>query len=170
MKLATKFALAIITAIVVFTAQSCGIYSFTGASYGTAKTVSIDYFPNRSTYVNPTLSNTITDALKDKFMSQTPLTLVKKDGDLHFEGTITGYTITTAGIKSGETAAYNRLTITVKVTFTNQTAPENDFDKSFSRYFDYDSKQSFTSAEGTLVEEIVELLIDDIFNESVVNW
>ncbi len=149
---------------------SCGIYSFTGASYGTAKTVSIDYFQNRASYVNATLSNTITEDLKDRFMSQTPLTLVKSGGDLHFEGTITGYKISTAGMKSGEKAASNRLTITIKVTFTNETAPENDFDKSYSRYSDYDVNSSFASVESSLVEEIVGLLIDDIFNDSVVNW
>ncbi|MBR4266644.1 MAG: LptE family protein [Bacteroidales bacterium] len=151
-------------------AQSCGIYSFTGASYGTAKTVSIDYFQNRSTYVNASLSNTITENLKDKFMSQTPLTLIKSGGDLHFEGTITGYTITAVGIKSGETASYNRLTIKLKVIFTNETAPENDFSKEYSRYADYDVSQSFATVESSLVEEIVEQLIDDIFNDSVVNW
>ncbi|MBQ5404966.1 MAG: LptE family protein [Bacteroidales bacterium] len=154
----------------LFLVTDCGIYSFTGASYGTAKTVSIDYFQNRSTYVNATLSNTITENLKDRFMSQTPLSLVKSGGDLHFEGTITGYTITSVGIKSGETASYNRLTITLKVAFTNETAPENDFDKSYSRYADYDVTSSFASVESSLVEEIVEQLIDDIFNDSVVNW
>jgi len=157
-------------ALMVTMMTSCGIYSFTGASYGTAKTVSIDYFQNRSTYVNSTLSSKITEDLKDRFMSQTPLTLVKDGGDLHFEGTITGYTITTAAIKAGETAASNRLTITLKVTFTNQTAPENDFDKSYSRYADYDVSSSFSSVESALVDEIVGMLIDDIFNDSVVNW
>ncbi len=154
----------------VFSFQGCGIYSFTGASYGTAKTVSIDYFQNRSTYVNADLSNTITEALKDRFVSQTPLTLVKSGGDLHFEGTITGYTISSVGIKAGETASLNRLTITLKVTFTNETAPENDFDKSYTRYSDYDVSSSFNSVESALVEEITKQLIDDIFNDSVVNW
>ncbi|MBR4326655.1 MAG: LptE family protein [Bacteroidales bacterium] len=157
-------------ALVAALFTACGIYSFTGASYGTAKTVSIDYFQNRSTYVNATLSSKITEDLKDRFMSQTPLSLVKDNGDLHFEGTITGYTITTAAIKSGETAANNRLTITLKVTFTNQTAPENDFDKSYARYADYDVSSAFSSVESALVDEIVEQLIDDIFNDSVVNW
>ncbi len=154
----------------VFSFQGCGIYSFTGASYGTAKTVSIDYFQNRSTYVNADLSNTITEALKDRFVSQTPLTLVKSGGDLHFEGTITGYTISSVGIKAGETASLNRLTITLKVTFTNETAPENDFDKSYTRYSDYDVSSSFNSVESALVEEITKQLIDDMFNDSVVNW
>ena len=142
-------------AFVVAMAASCGIYSFTGASYGTAKTVSIAYFQNRSTYVNSTLSSKITEDLKDRFMSQTPLSLVKENGDLNFEGTITGYTITTAAIKAGETAASNRLTITMKVTFTNQTAPENDFDKSYSRYADYEVSSSFAAVESELFDEIV---------------
>ncbi|MCR5453547.1 MAG: hypothetical protein K6F33_00975 [Bacteroidales bacterium] len=162
--------IAAISIIVAALASACGIYSFTGASYGTAKTVSIDYFQNRSTYVNSTLSTKITEDLKNRFMSQTPLSLTKEGGDLHFEGTITGYTITTAAIKAGETAANNRLTISLKVSFTNQTAPENDFDKSYSRYADYSVSQSFASVESGLVDEIVEQLIDDIFNDSVVNW
>ncbi|MCQ2250749.1 MAG: LPS assembly lipoprotein LptE [Bacteroidales bacterium] len=162
-------AILLISAIVSAMA-SCGIYSFTGASYGTAKTVSIDYIQNRSTYVNATLSNTITEALKDRFITQTPLTLVKSGGDLHFEGVITGYTISTGGIKAGETAANNKLTITMKMTFTNSTAPELDFDKSYSRYTEFDVNSSFASVEQGLVEEIVKLLIDDIFNDSVVNW
>lgn len=166
----TRILITALMALMTTMMTSCGIYSFTGASYGTAKTVSIDYFQNRSTYVNSTLSSKITEDLKDRFMSQTPLTLVKDGGDLHFEGTITGYTITTAAIKAGETAASNRLTITLKVTFANQTAPENDFDKSYSRYADYDVSSSFSSVESALVDEIVGMLIDDIFNDSVVNW
>lgn len=150
--------------------SGCGIYSFTGASYGSAKTVTIDFFQNRASYVNPSLSSTITEKLKDKFMNQTPLTLVQKGGDMHFEGFITGYSITSEGIKSNEKAANNKLTITVKVTFTNETAPENDFSKSFSRDETFPVSQSFSSAESSLVEGIVEKLIQDIFNEAVVNW
>lgn len=150
--------------------SSCGIYTFTGASYGTAKTFSVDYIQNRATYVSPTLSQKITEDLKDRFMSQTPLSMVQKDGDLQFEGVITGYVISPGGIKSGETASFNRLTVTVKIIFTNQTAPENDFEKSFSRYADFDVSQPFQTMESSLLDQIVEELINDIFNESVVNW
>ena len=103
-------------------------------------------------------------------MSQTPLNLVKTGGDLSFEGTITGYKISAVDIKSSGQAANNRLTITIKVSFTNATDPDNDFEKSYSRYADYDVKLPFSSVESTLVDEIVTLLIDDIFNDSVVNW
>ncbi|MBO4771289.1 MAG: hypothetical protein J5595_01990 [Bacteroidales bacterium] len=166
----TRIILLVVTVIMAATMTACGIYSFTGASYGTAKTVSVDFFQNRSSYVNPTLSSKVTEDLKNRFMSQTPLALVTQGGDLHFEGAITGYTISTADIKAGERAANNRLTITLKVTFTNQTAPENDFDQTYTRYADYSVSQSFASVESTLVEQIVEELINDIFNDSVVNW
>ena len=165
-----KFLIMYFVLLLAFVWQGCGIYSFTGASYGTAKTVSIDYFQNRSTYVNPTLSQKITEDLKDRFMSQTPLNLVKTGGDLSFEGTITAYRISAVDIKSTGQAAKNRLTISIKVSFANSTEPENDFEKSYSRYADYDVKQPFSAVESTLVDEIVTLLIDDIFNDSVVNW
>lgn len=164
------FTISILAILAALLWQGCGIYSFTGASYGTAKTVSIEYFQNRSSYVNPTLSQKITEDLKDRFMSQTPLNLVKTGGDLTFEGTITGYRISAVDIKSSGQAASNRLTITIKVSFANSTEPENDFDKSYSRYADYDVKQPFSAVESALVDEIVALLIDDIFNDSVVNW
>ena len=165
-----KFLILYFVLLLAFVWQGCGIYSFTGASYGTAKTVSIDYFQNRSTYVNPTLSQKITEDLKDRFMSQTPLNLVKTGGDLSFEGTITAYRISAVDIKATGHAAKNRLTISIKVSFANSTEPENDFEKSYSRYADYDVKQPFSAVESTLVDEIVTLLIDDIFNDSVVNW
>ncbi|MCQ2973854.1 MAG: LPS assembly lipoprotein LptE [Bacteroidales bacterium] len=150
--------------------QGCGIYSFTGASYGSAKTFTVENFVNKATYVNPTLATKITEDLKDRFMSQTPLALVTSGGDLNFSGTITGYKISSQDISSKGTATKNRLTISIKVTFTNETDSENDFEKTYSRYSEYDVKNTFNSVESSLVDEIITLIIDDIFNDSVVNW
>ena len=73
---------------------SCGIYSFTGASIPPeAKTVSVQYFQNRSSLVEPTLSPTFTEIIRDMFMSQTNLEMVERNGDLAIEGEITNYTI-----------------------------------------------------------------------------
>jgi len=149
---------------------SCGIYSFTGASYGTAKTVTIKYFENKAALVNPTLSQTFTEELKDKFLGQTPLKLVDSKGDLSFEGNITGYSTSPMGIQAGETAATNRLTITIKVKFTNKTDPKQDFEKSYSDYEDYESTQSLSEVESALVDVIIDKIIDKIFNDAVVNW
>ena len=152
--------------------SSCTIkYSFTGASIPPdAKTVSIADFNNMAPLINPLLSNNLTEALKDKFVSQTNLTLTQEEGDLKFEGTITNYQTQPMAIKSGDVAAQNRFTITIKVKFTNAKDPKSNYDASFSRYTDYDSSLNFADEESSLTDEVVKLLVEDIFNKAVVNW
>lgn len=146
-------------------------YSFTGASIPPdAKTVFIADFANRAPLVNPSLSNELTEALKDKFVNQTSLKLGDENSDLYFEGTITDYNTKPTAIKSGDIASKNRLTITIKVKFVNSKDTKTNFDTSFSRYEDYDSEQSLDAVEAQLVTSIVESLVDDIFTKSVVNW
>lgn len=150
---------------------SCGIYSFTGASISPeAETVSIAYFQNNAPMVQPTLSNTITESLKEKFLSQTSLDLLGSNGDLHFEGSIVGYKVKPIAIQANETAAKNRLTISVKVDFSNALEKHNNYSKTFSRYADYSSTENLSSVEEDLIEQIVTELIDDIFNQAVANW
>lgn len=146
-------------------------YSFTGASIPPdAKTVFIAEFANRAPLVNPSLSNELTEALKDKFVNQTSLKLGDENSDLYFEGAITDYNTKPTAIKSGDIASKNRLTITLKVKFVNNKDTKTNFDTSFSRYEDYDSEQSLDAVEAQLVTSIVESLVDDIFTKSVVNW
>ncbi|OFX88205.1 MAG: hypothetical protein A2W99_10285 [Bacteroidetes bacterium GWF2_33_16] len=152
---------------------SCKItYNLTGASIAPeVKTVSVQYFENRAPQGIPNLGQLITDDLKDRFKSQTSLNVVEDMGHLNFEGDITGYEPNRpVAIQGNEVAAKNRFTITVRVRFTNEKDPKLNFDTSFSRYKDWDSTQDLSSIEEQLVEEILELLIDDIFNKSVVNW
>jgi len=150
---------------------SCGIYSFTGASISPeVKTIAIKYFPNHASLVQPSLSQLFTQALRDRFAAQTNLTQVDNAGDLTIEGEITGYGTQPVAIQSNEIAALNRLTITVKVKFTNTKEPVQDFETTFSRYFDYDSHQNLPAVEEDLIKQINEMLVDDIFNKSVVNW
>ncbi len=146
-------------------------YSFSGASIPLeAKTVSIAYFPNNAPMVAPTLSSALTDALQDKFARQTKLQLVPTGGDLAFEGEITNYTSTPAAITANETAAMNRLTITVKVKFTNIYEPQFDYNKSFSSFVEYDANQLLQDVQDSLITDIVDLLVQDIFNAAVANW
>jgi hypothetical protein len=152
---------------------SCRVgYSFTGASISPdVKTVSIQYFPNNATLVMPTLSRSFTDALRDYFTSQTNLILVDRNGDLNIEGAITAYTVTPVAIQGNETAAMNRLTIAVTVKFTNKKNEKQNFEnKTFSRYQDYSSSQDLASVQGALIKEIDDQLVQDIFNQAVVNW
>ena len=146
-------------------------YSFTGASIPPdAKTVFIADFKNMAPLVNPSLSNDLTEALKDKFVNQTSLKIGDENADLYFEGTITDYNTQPVAIKSGDIASQNRLTISVKVKFVNNKDPKANFDSNFSRYQDYDSQNSLSDVEDQLVSLIIEDLIDDIFTKSVVNW
>lgn len=135
-----------------------------------AKTVAITTFPNNATLINPTLSQSFTTVLKDKIQGQTPLTIVDRDGDYAIEGEITGYAVNASAIQGNDTPAQNRLTITVRVRFSNKFDEDQNFDQTFSRYADYNSSMNFSSVEATLVAEISEALADDIFNKAFVNW
>ena len=151
--------------------SSCGIYSFNGASISKdTKTITIKYFTNNASTIQPTLSQVITEKLKDYFTQQTNLSINDNNGDLKFSGEITKYEIKPMAIQSNEVAGKNRLTIAVKVDFTNIYENEYNFSHTFSRYRDYESSQNFSEIEEILIEEISNELIEDIFNKSVVNW
>ncbi|MFC2111577.1 LptE family protein [Bacteroidota bacterium] len=155
----------------LFYFTGCGIYSFTGASIPPeAKTISVLYFPNKSQLIQPTLSQKLTDAVKDKFASQTSLQLIKSGGDLHIEGEIVGYDTKPIAIQANETAAMNRLTISIYVRFTNRFDEKQNFETKFSRFQDYESNLSLSSVEEGLIDQINEALVEDIFNKAVVNW
>ena len=135
-----------------------------------AKTVSVQYFPNNALLVNPLLSNLITNTLNDMFVNQTTLQSVAQNGDLALEGEITGYTTSPIAITGNQTAAMNRLTVTVNVRFTNKYDESKNFEQNFSQYQDYPSGQDLNAVQDVLVEEIVNNLCQDIFNKAVVNW
>ncbi|MEI6138744.1 MAG: LptE family protein [Mariniphaga sp.] len=156
--------------------SACKIgYSFTGASISPdVKSVFIDFFTNRARVVNPMLSQTFTEKMKDKFVNETGLTMEREQGDLEFSGEITGYEVRPLSIQQSDQgrdfASMNRLTVTVKVVFTNNKDHEQDFNTSFSAYYDWESSRSLNEVENDAVDVIVEQLIEDIFNKSVANW
>lgn len=146
-------------------------YSFTGASIpADAKTVSIATIQNVSTMVIPILSSTLTDAIKDRFASQTSLIQVSENGDLDFSGEIINYVSLPVAVTGDEYASMNRLTVTVKIRYVSKFEPNNNFEKTFSAYEDYDSAKLMQEVESTLIPQIVEKLVEDIFNASVSNW
>ena len=150
---------------------SCRIYSFTGTSIQPdVKTITIGFFENKALKVNPTLSNDLTEEVKKQFKRMTSLEQVDVDGDLEIEGSITNYSVSTSAVGSNELAAQNRLTIGISITFTNRKYPEDDFEKSFSQYSDYDAEKTLESVESELCQEIIKLLVDEIFNATVANW
>ena len=100
----------------------------------------------------------------------TKLEQVEIDGDLHIEGTITGYDVSATAVTANEVASQNRLTVSAKIVFTNRLHEEDNLEKSFSQYADFPSTQSLDAVENTLCKEIIDKLVEDIFNATVAQW
>lgn len=162
----------ILSLVIMTLLSSCtGSYSFTGASINAeTKTFHVDNFINRASIVQPILSSELTYALINKIRSGTQLNETEDEADALFSGTIIAYNVTPTSITATDQAAKNRLTITVKVKYTNRTDSKSNFDENFTRYKDYDASLSLSSVEEALIKEINEELVDDIFNKAFVNW
>ena len=159
-------------AVAMLLTSGCTVkYSLSGASIPPdAKTFSVAYFPNNAALVTPILSATLTDELTQRFASRTRLVQVPEAGDFAFDGEIVGYTSTTSSVSSGDYALQNRLSITIKVKFTNAIDDKMSFNKNFSAYADYDSTKLLNEVESELIPQIVEQLVTDIFQASASNW
>ena len=163
-----KFLSLLITAILV---TSCGIYSFSGTSIQPdVHTICVEPIVNNALKVNPSLSNQLTEALLDKYKKLTKLRQVDDMADLYVSGEITSYDIQATAITADEVAAQNRLTVTVRIKYSNVKYPEEDFEQNFVAYRDYSSERSLDEVEATLCDDIVETIVEDIFNATVAQW
>lgn len=153
---------------------SCSIkYSFTGVGgvdYTKVKSISIKDFPNMAPLVYAPLSQQFTEALKDKYTRQTKLQVLRDGGDLDLEGEITGYNITSMAPKDGQFDSMTRLTVTVRVRYTNSTNPEDDMENSYSAYYEFGSESTIDQMQDTACEEIIKEIVDQIFNETIAKW
>lgn len=157
--------------VLLFTMTSCGIYSFSGTSIQPdVNSITINYIEYRALRVNPSFSNEFTEAIRNQFRRMTRLEQVDQDGDMELSGEVTGYEVTPAAVTADEVAARNKLTVTVKIQFSDKKHPEEDFDKSFSAYSEYDSNNTLDAVESSLCAEIIEKLVEDIFNAAVAQW
>ena len=160
----------ILVAILPLLFFGCGIYSFTGIETN-AKTFQVNYFQNTANLIEPGLDRDFTIALQDQIQNLSSLSLVNSNGDLVYEGEITQYRISPTTATANSTAAQNRLTIGVNVRFTNRLNEEENFEKSFSFFYDYTGSQLLSGAtKDTAFEEIFQRLTQDIINASLANW
>jgi hypothetical protein len=160
-------------ALAVILISSCKI-RYSTSSGGTmnpnVKTFSIEQFTNQATLGPSTIGLTFTEKLRELFQSQTKLELVSTNGDLSYEGTISDYNIQPIALQGDQTAAQNRLTISIKVTFVNQIETKDNFEKTFSRFADYSSTQDISSVQDNLIEEIFDQLTQDIYDKTLGDW
>lgn len=146
-------------------------YSLNGASIPMeAKTISVQFFSNNTTLGSPSISQKFTEKLRDMVSAQTNLALMKQNGDLEFEGSITDYNIAPVAIQSTDQAALNRLSMTVNVKFKNKFDATKNFEQGFTRFADYKTSSSLSAEEDNLLLEINRQLTEDIFNKAFNNW
>jgi hypothetical protein len=152
---------------------SCSIsYKFNGASidYSKVSSISIKDFPNMAPLVYAPLSQKFTEELKDKYTRQTKLRILRENGDLDLEGEITNYILTPQAVKEDAYASQTRLSITVRVRYTNNTNPNEDFEQTFSAYQDFSNDQTIEQVQDELSLLIIKEIVDQIFNQTVANW
>ncbi|KGE14218.1 LptE family protein [Sphingobacterium deserti] len=166
-------AFTLLSLVLVMAFSSCGVkYRFSGGSIPeNMKTVNVQFFENIAPLVYATLSQNFTEGLKERIRSQSRLSQVNGDADAMFEGVITGYDISPAAVEANsDRAALNRLTITVKVKYTNRLdeTGESNFEQSFTQFREFSGLVQ--NQEDGLTMQIISLLTEDIYNRAFANW
>jgi hypothetical protein len=157
--------------ILTITINGCSVYNFTGTGKIDAKTFQVNYFQNTAAIVEPGIERTFTNRLQEIIQNQTNLNLTNSNGDLLYEGEIVEYRIAPMQANASQTASESRLTIAVMVRFTNKNKEEDNFEKRFSFFRDYQgSELPVGSTLNGYIEEIFERITQDVFNESLAKW
>jgi hypothetical protein len=160
-----------LTVIMVACKVSLGLAPISSIDYSKVHTMQIVDFQNHADYVYGPLATTLNDQMKDLFMRQTRLSLVNTNGDIVIEGEITGYNQFNEAIDASGYSSKVRLTLTVNVSFTNNTNHEEDFEnRTFSAFQTYDATQLLTAVQDQLIEVMVKDISEQIFNSTVANW
>lgn len=166
-----KYTIISLTLLFSLLLNSCGVYNFTGAKPVNAKTFQVNYFQNNAELIEPGIERTFTLELQDIIQSQTNLNLVSQGGELLYEGEIVDYRISPMTATADQRAAQNRLTITVNVRFSNRNKEDDNFEKRFSFYYDFDANEQLVGSKLSAgLDEIFERITQDIFNESLAKW
>ena len=164
-----KYAVGLLLVVLLF--ASCEIrYSFSGGQFSGAKTFSVSYLKPQTALASPTYSQRLTENFKDVMLSQSPLSLSETNGDLQFEGSVTNYVVAPMASQSNETASLTRLSITVKIKYTNTLEPDLNFEKSFTKFADFSATESLFAVQEDLWKQINDQLAQEIYNASVGNW
>lgn len=134
------------------------------------QTASVQLFQNRAPLINPLLSQTFTESMKDRITSESRLIINDEMGDVDFSGEITGYDLRPMAIQANAVSAETRMTISVRVRFRNFKNPQQNWESSFSAFSDFESSQNITAIEEQLVRDIVDQLTENIFNRAFSDW
>ncbi|MFO7868540.1 MAG: LPS assembly lipoprotein LptE [Bacteroidales bacterium] len=163
--------ISIILIIISALTNSCSVnYSLSGKSISPeVQTFSVSHIANQSQQTVPTLSNDITEELKNKFRSQAGLQHVNQNGHLEFKGKIVTYDVSYLGVTASQEAAQNKLTISVEIEHTNNIDPTKNFKKRYTSTREFEASGG-DSVEKSYIPEMIDEIITEIFMDSVANW
>lgn len=164
-----RYLLVLMAVGLVLLQSGCGIYSFSGANTGAAKTVNVMFFENKARIVVPELSQYFTEELRSKFLRETALTVTNGKSDIEISGFISKYNTTFLAVIQDQPSK-TRLTMGVKLRYVNNLEPDKSLEKNFEQFVDFDASENLSSIEQSLIEELSEKIITDIFNETVNSW
>ena len=168
-----KLIIRMILVATTVTLSSCLIsYRFNGASidYSKTQSISIADFPNNAALVNPNLSNALSEGIRDLYSRQTRLQVLRRGGDMELEGEIVDFNLTPMAIAANSMAAETKLTIVIKVRFTNNKAPEESFEKTYSAFQTFDSSKLLSDVQDELCATMITELSENIYNDTVAKW
>ncbi|MDE5900742.1 MAG: hypothetical protein K2H33_05240 [Muribaculaceae bacterium] len=153
---------------------SCRIsYKLNGSAidYNVYRSISIGEFPIRAAMVYPPLQTTFENALTDYVQRNTRLQVMDSgNADLQIEGEITGYSLSPQAVGTDGWASQTRLTVTVRVRYTDNRDDSKDMDQTFSAYRDFDASEMLTDVQDELCTQISDELVELIFNATLGNW
>ena len=146
-------------------------YSFTGTNinYDVIKTIQIDKIANRAPYGWAPMEAMFNNKLQDKYANSTRLRLVKRNGDLQVAGEITGYDQFNKAVSADGYSSQVQLKLTVNIRFRNNKMNQQ-WEKQFSATTQYDARQSLATVQEGLVNEMIDDIVDQIFNATVADW
>lgn len=167
-----KHLISILAALVVSCVACVPSYKFNGSAldYSVYRTIHVSEFPIRAALVYPPLQQTFENELLDYITRNTRLQTTDGASDLRLEGEITGYALSPQAVTEDAYASKTRLTISVRVKYTDSKNDKNDIDQTFSAYRDFDSSMMLTDVQDQLCQEIAKELVDLIFNATLGNW
>jgi hypothetical protein len=168
-----KYKLILIICLAAFLLPSCKIsYKFNGSNidYTKTKSISISDFPNKAELVYPPFSQQFSEALRDAYTKQTRLQLLKKAGDLNLEGEIVGYQLTPMAIGADSYSSQTKLTVSIKVRFSNNKNQQDDFDKTYTSFRTFDSNKMLNDVQDELLKVLIAEIVDNIYNDTVAKW
>ena len=155
----------------LFLLTGCGIYSFSGISIPEeTKTFTVLKIKSEASLIHPNFINSFTNTLIDKCQQEINLSFVEENPNISFSGRIKKYEIQPVSIQNDETAAQNRLTISIEINYINHLDDSKNFQTTFTDYIDFNSDLIFSNIEDDLNENLINTLLEDLFNMTFMDW